>query len=713
MVPEGSSLSDALLILLKQSKGHELMMWLATRIIVSRDINRWMEDIENIIKRDVSLGSMIRTFLDIIVQMSGDKDEDYRYSAIMNALQRRIALWIYRSLNQSNNEIRLLRIHPVSQQPSNVKDTKVVSCSLEVRSLDDASLEFDALSYVWGDAMQAMPIFIDNKVLLVSRNLYEALESFRDNGKIPGLLWVDAICINQQDSLERNHQVTLMARLYRQAEKVHIWMGPEMKYTAALFDKLEDCGGDVLRPGWSIMNAIHLTDVESGSLHGLLHLLASPWWSRLWVVQEAELAQNPRVHCGSQEFEFRRLAEVLVNLATMISNELDEKSPVYQAITKSKLSQIQQLFFFLDYSRDNAINPAKLLANTAHCESTVPHDRIYALLGLLPNTLDITPRYEHSIEHVFEEAAFKISKLAGNLELLQITALVDNRKLKLPSWVPEFGNTIDGLHFYAASPCFKADLRATCLIIQDHPRELKVRGMIFDHILGFTRPLNHGLPDPSLMDDIRKNLKSCHDFVQATLPSGTINDLDFCRTITTERLIGSGSGTQRWAENERYVGIAAQWTHFLTDDQYVLEESVKTLFKHSVWAMHAESRLFVTTGNRIGLADRAPMEEGDVLAILAGSDDPAILRPAPERGIGAFTFVQNCYCHGVMDGEAVVEAFKNQSGSDPVFGEKMHEAALANKSMHTRYKFRDAQPKDFQVKLREAIDPLFEEIVLV
>ncbi|PVH68357.1 HET-domain-containing protein, partial [Cadophora sp. DSE1049] len=163
----------------------------------------------------------------------------------------------------------------MENQPSSTKDTELVYCSLEVRSLDDESLKFDALSYVWGDATQVLPIFIDNKVFLVTRNLYEALESFRNNKVVPGLLWVDAICINQQDSLERNHQVALMARLYRQAEKVHIWMGPETKHTATF-----------------IMNAIHLADVESGSIHGLLDLLARPWWSRLWVVQEAALAQN-------------------------------------------------------------------------------------------------------------------------------------------------------------------------------------------------------------------------------------------------------------------------------------------------------------------------------------------------------------------------------------------------------------------------------------
>ncbi|KAH7381045.1 heterokaryon incompatibility protein-domain-containing protein [Cadophora sp. MPI-SDFR-AT-0126] len=714
VIPEGSSVSDALFILLSQPRGYNLMVWLANKIIVSRDIQEWMKDFKDVAKRDVELAQMIRAFMDLMIQMTNDSNDNDRYSAILSAIQRRIGVGMYKSLDQPKNEIRLLKIYPMEIQPASTKHTGLLSCSLEVRSLDDESLKFDALSYVWGDAMQTMPIFIDNKVFLVTWNLYAALVSFRDNKKIPDLLWVDAICINQQDSLERNHQVALMAKLYRQAEKVHIWMGPETKHTATLFDKLEDCGGDVLRPGWSIMNAIHLADVESGSIHGLLDFLARPWWSRLWVIQEAELAQNPRIHCGRHEFDFRRLAEVLVTLSTMISSELDKGSPALRAVSQSNLGQIQRLFFLLDYSRTNEnINPTKLLDNTTHCQSTVPHDRLYALLGLLPTALEIVPRYNDSIELVFEEAAFKILKWAGSLDLLRITALADHRKLGLPSWVPEFGNTIDSMDFYVISASFKADLGATCLVSQDRPKELRIRALVFDHILGFTKPLNHGLPDPTPFDDIRETLRSCRESAKYMLPFGRMDDLDFFQTISTSRLLNPGAGTSRWGEDKRFIGIEAEWTSFLLDDQYVLDEMPKKLLRNSVWTTHSHSKLFITTGGRIGLADVAPIEKGDVIAVLAGSNDPAVLRPVPERGAGVFKFVQNCYCHGVMDGEAVVEAFEKKNGLDSEVGRKMSEAVVANRSLHTRYKFRDAQPKDFQVKVRVAIDPLFEDVLLV
>ena len=83
------------------------------------------------------------------------------------------------------------------------------------------------------------------------------------------------------------------------------------------------------------------------------------------------------------------------------------------------------------------------------------------------------------------------------------------------------------------------------------------------------------------------------------------------------------------------------------------------------------------------------------------------------RSVSPFRVFANLPILGVMDGEAVIDAFEKRNGMDHAVGRKMYDAAVANKSMHARYKFREAQPKGFQVQVREAIDPLFGDIVLV
>ncbi|KAF6235472.1 hypothetical protein HO173_006155 [Letharia columbiana] len=44
--------------------------------------------------------------------------------------------------------------------------------------------------------------------------------------------WIDAICINQADLQEQNHQVGLMRHTYNRAALVIWWLGKEDEYTA-------------------------------------------------------------------------------------------------------------------------------------------------------------------------------------------------------------------------------------------------------------------------------------------------------------------------------------------------------------------------------------------------------------------------------------------------------------------------------------------------
>ena len=275
---KGSDLADALHTFLLQPGGYELLIWLVTRLISSRDMDKWLEDFEDTLEENPELAQMVHNFIGLMVHLIDEREDIDRFPVIQQAVQRWIATGLYQKL-VTKGEIRLLRITPFARgeiDDENQADG-LLSCSLETRSLDDKDLQFDASSYVWGDATHLMPILVDNKLFLVTRNLFEALHSFRKNNVVPGLLWMDAICINQQDVDERNHQVTLMRQLYSQAEKVRIWVGPESEHTGVLFDKLEDCGGSQDRPGASIGNAMGLVDIESGCIYGLLDLLARKW----------------------------------------------------------------------------------------------------------------------------------------------------------------------------------------------------------------------------------------------------------------------------------------------------------------------------------------------------------------------------------------------------------------------------------------------------
>ena len=114
--------------------------------------------------------------------------------------------------------IRLLYLQPgEADEP--------IACKLSVSRLDERPY-FSALSYTWGDANTRKPILIDGHILDVTANLHDALKILRPSlGSHVEPMWIDAICINQQDIAERNHQVRQVGKLYMVAGRVITWLG--------------------------------------------------------------------------------------------------------------------------------------------------------------------------------------------------------------------------------------------------------------------------------------------------------------------------------------------------------------------------------------------------------------------------------------------------------------------------------------------------------
>lgn len=104
--------------------------------------------------------------------------------------------------------------------------------------------KFEALSYEWGDPDKPRhEIIVNGQPFKVWENLFYALKyirpvPLRDNHVNSRILWIDAICINQDDIDERNHQVGMMGDIYRKADKVPVWLGSVCFAAKATFDLL-------------------------------------------------------------------------------------------------------------------------------------------------------------------------------------------------------------------------------------------------------------------------------------------------------------------------------------------------------------------------------------------------------------------------------------------------------------------------------------------
>lgn len=183
-------------------------------------------------------------------------------------------------------------IRLVTMNPGNEDDPIVVT--LACASLDDPETQFHGLSYVWGSTAEPVVITCNGVEFKATRNLPSALRRLRVNRQYK--LWIDAICINQNDREERANQVKQMHQIYSTAKPVWIDLGepvPEMQRVFALMHKLVEVLGDdendttpidywkfedIGLPAWDDTVWVHWQE-----------MLARPYFRRVWVVSVKKL----------------------------------------------------------------------------------------------------------------------------------------------------------------------------------------------------------------------------------------------------------------------------------------------------------------------------------------------------------------------------------------------------------------------------------------
>lgn len=127
--------------------------------------------------------------------------------------------YMYEPLSYKNHQIRILELQPGSDDEQLREYLSIVDM--------DGKPEYECLSYVWGDATPRHMLRIhQDKMLMIGDNVHRALIGLRERNKHVKI-WIDAICINQNDIKERNHQVQNMFCVYRNSASVRAWLGRE------------------------------------------------------------------------------------------------------------------------------------------------------------------------------------------------------------------------------------------------------------------------------------------------------------------------------------------------------------------------------------------------------------------------------------------------------------------------------------------------------
>lgn len=166
--------------------------------------------------------------------------------------------------------VRLIQILP------DLAPSGHVQCIIHHTLINDRP--YDCLSYEWGAEQSGGHIFLNGRLMAVRENLLaflsEAAQSYHSIN-----LWIDALCINQEDEVERSYQVRQMGVIYTNARQVLVWLGSDARTSSIL----------------SALSKPSAEREESGRLQeheDMIYLGQNSYWSRAWITQEVSLAKS-------------------------------------------------------------------------------------------------------------------------------------------------------------------------------------------------------------------------------------------------------------------------------------------------------------------------------------------------------------------------------------------------------------------------------------
>jgi hypothetical protein len=343
----------------------------------------------------------------------------------------------YKFLDPSNQQIRLLKIEP---SESNTP----ISYRLQTFSLYE-SPTYIALSYRWGDPSPTKLIILDGCSFEVRINLYWFLyQAYYDRATYGRCYyWIDAICIDQGNIYERNHQVKLMSKIYAQADEVLVWLGSGYGSAMIFLRQLEleleiraATGVRAAQPSPTTKEALSLFD-----------FFTDEYWSRVWIIQEILLAQQIKVRCGVIQVSWPTLEEFFGRLTysypgrdfdyrykadgpdktTAISLDILRQRLLLSNISAKNLSDIKHSRYKQAVVDAHSPHLLSLLQTFACSQSTDVRDQVFALQGLAAGHTTIPVDYAMTAQDVYTKVMAKIIECENDCHTLKTAYFLAGR----------------------------------------------------------------------------------------------------------------------------------------------------------------------------------------------------------------------------------------------------------------------------------------------
>ncbi|KAI1745791.1 heterokaryon incompatibility protein-domain-containing protein [Xylaria scruposa] len=295
---------------------------------------------------------------------------------------------------------------------------------LELVDLADITKPYEALSYTWadedGNTDRCEVLYLGPywDCLPITRNCYLALQRFREVRS--WTVWVDAICINQNNNSERSHQVNIMREIYSKAESVVVFLGPPNEDIIKALEAL------TMTACLSKNDQAYDTDNRYVPLlrsagPSIMKLFCMRYFSRVWIIQEIAVAQRVIMVCGNT-FALLHMTDLLA-----IPHLISQKVPEWLLRYSRKNSSI-------NHRAEELLN---LLNFTSHSSASDARDQVFAVLGLISGARinGLVPDYSLSLEQVHTGIA---AYLLLKQRMLDILAYPRPKIRRMATWVPDW-----------------------------------------------------------------------------------------------------------------------------------------------------------------------------------------------------------------------------------------------------------------------------------
>lgn len=574
----------------------------------------------------------------------------------------------------SNNEFRLLSFNRTGSRSQLDLDLSVESLRTGPRPA------YHAISYVWGDDTVVDTVLMNGKLKGISKTLVYVLTKLRQRLAEGKLFWVDALCIDQRNQMEKSFQISAMGPIYKFADSVHVFTGLDAE-TASL------TAGEVLQlsaqfsepppPGFlttdSSLISRGLPTLHEAVWRKLQVFFEAPWFQRLWVVQEAVLAGEIILHLPDSTVLWSQLIELIEHLRRYsIEDYLDGPVEVSQCgIQRSRepgrvaIRRIEGMRS--QYIWQHSLMAILMMVRTKLCRD--PMDRVYAWYWLLPEEMraEITPRYLITSEIPYWRPFIELSHIALNawrdLNSIPLACTID-RLPQLPSWCINIESDAE-IFVYVGDSCRAGGDRSSEIGahvatsregFQLHLQGLQI-GCITKKFEVRWLACRNACPHSQCATAWLLWFTGALDFVKMN----SIPVEHLFRTCTLDRLCRpEGNPLGLTDLRDHYKSLVEYWCQCITNaesGQLNLNASqvlqVAKISKKFVSAMRGR-RLFMTSMGTICLAHHAA-EVGDILCVYEGASAVFVLRPKrpePEGQQSTYSFISDAWVYGFMDTEA-------------------------------------------------------------